>query len=1646
MTHFTPLRLFCISTFPASLSPISFSFPLFFFFLIDSEFNIKDQYSGSVSDACVSGADAVCLLSCGSLVIVSPPSQRSGMESRFEVSSSSRNQVSRAEPPSTYAVKHALNTPIQSVFSSSGADPKVLVCTKDQRIVWLDVYSGKATNSVRVNSNVISVSQANNTTNAVIVMENGHVSVLQPQQDGEQCIVDKVSTFLPVGAKTSVLAYSHPLKRFLYVLGDTLVTYSPFTGRHLLSSVPHHLPEEQIGEVALLYALQCSSVVVVGTSLGAVSAVHWKQRAAQRIVYSAVHHAACAVSAIATSESEKTLATGGSDGSVVFVDFATGSPIGSVRFDDGAAVRDIFFSSEEQCLVATESGQVYSIVLGSENTKVQSTLIGSVIPENATVSHEHVVVCLAPGGKAIYSSSASSKQVVRHSITTTDEGNFQLQKEAVVRAHSMSVTSIVRTNAGRNIITRGRDGAVKVWTLLENGSLDLFSSFTDSHASLEGGQGHLLAASSDCTYLSVASESSVLVWFSNSHSERPLTVEQSMEEELSGQVDFDKKENVPLCHVDKAAPLANRKIGSSQEDEVETSNEIETEIRRVREQLHDMLEHNNAATDLEKMDHSEFCIDTEMQEELSHSTQSRVNMEIAAIEKERLANLKQCDEIRNECVESLSTRQIAIVGLLEKDRKVHNFPLRRETTPSESVLKKVHFLRRMEKREETWMKDVHGLDHGDVSDHESVAEPDVEPFEASSIAEASNRKYLSSITKEGPLAELLYHPMACHTSLKKRTQCLLLMQYVRYVKSQCNAKIEACRNKKLCELDKINEKVSRIISLEEDVWKLSCFEQEWQDKETARKEKLDAKKAEADLLKQMSFIERRMWEKKKAQREAEENRQNEEMSDADRDAQVRDIEKAKEDEREAARVTYMQRVREENVMYSLEAEERTEETDALDKDGSTATLKRNGVASPNGDDFSGEGASEEETAAQRALMDMMGGTLEVDAEKNALEESILREEWMDEIPESEMTDEQKQKYAVVQRKEQYLLNEKTAQLKTTTTELKKLKSEVVDNLKQFDKNLAALMSERINAQNTIYEAELLTLRIVNVLLLEQHNQASIELVESTVETIEQQSVSLVEDLDRLRGKFEKENKVVDELRMEEKAMDKKDNFRRDFVDGGSGLLDILFKLYKSRVKKKGTTSRAKTYVGGVRIISPPAAPAGRIGSKARGRRSPQASEETAEQRIRREVKNNYANLTDADLADYEGIPPAVWSRLMDRRQQRMDLEIESSIQAARVAETHERLTQLEAQISSLKQKASRVGEEKANSLASWKKRAIDSEVLVYIPHGLIEVEEGPIITDSSDAILINRDEVQKWNGYIFKDADNRITTLTDMYRVSRDIDMLAWKAQRAQLDFEDAQAITKQLQLLRVTKSLQNLIKAGGYDSRQAAERDGIEKKIEWLEHLSLNDDEAKKKRLKKVRQTYQKQVRENKRLEHECGILESQLKEKRSICYPDEKKQQFQIQLGSTSSSSPNRRSGSAGEVDVDFSGYEGKHGHALTSRSAVPTLSFDNITEALETWSPRSARIQSERKQRPQLPLSARNSSGRSPKKVSRKVALKSSRRIHRVMQERKLHDIVTAQANDINLLRSERDRLRSRTFPSFPSVASGPSHFEGVKLPPI
>lgn len=162
--------------------------------------------------------------------------------------------------------------------------------------------------------------------------------------------------------------------------------------------------------------------------------------------------------------------------------------------------------------------------------------------------------------------------------------------------------------------------------------------------------------------------------------------------------------------------------------------------------------------------------------------------------------------------------------------------------------------------------------------------------------------------------------------------------------------------------------------------------------------------------------------------------------------------------------------------------------------------------------------------------------------------------------------------------------------------------------------------------------------------------------------------------------------------------------------------------------------------------------------------------------------------------------------------------------------------------------------------------------------GLVEIEESPVVTDLVNCVMVDRQSVEKLNEKIIKIGTENVEFLKEMMRSRNGINALQWERKRLELTLQDAEDLTKELQLLRVTKSLQGLIKAGGHDSRAAAEVSVMERKVEHLAAITKEETAEKKRRLAQYRVKIRQQGMENQRLDRTIRKLQALVKERQQL------------------------------------------------------------------------------------------------------------------------------------------------------------------------
>ena len=215
-----------------------------------------------------------------------------------------------------------------------------------------------------------------------------------------------------------------------------------------------------------------------------------------------------------------------------------------------------------------------------------------------------------------------------------------------------------------------------------------------------------------------------------------------------------------------------------------------------------------------------------------------------------------------------------------------------------------------------------------------------------------------------------------------------------------------------------------------------------------------------------------------------------------------------------------------------------------------------------------------------------------------------------------------------------------------------------------------------------------------------------------------------------------------------------------------------------------------------------------------------------------EILSRYGDLSEQDRP--EEVSSEVWSRFAVRRKHLIEKEIEVAKAGAVHSEMQRHLALLEAGDAALQSEIRQLTFSKSELAESRVVALLNSELFLRVPQGLVEIVEAPVVTDLRDSLLVQRDIVEDLNGVIVGLGNEKVAMLSDMAESKKGISQLLWKQKSLQLEHKDCMDTTTELQLLRVTKSLQSLIKAGGHDTQTAAEFSRLERKIEFLVKVSL--------------------------------------------------------------------------------------------------------------------------------------------------------------------------------------------------------------------
>eukprot|EP01041_Mallomonas_annulata_P002914 gene2914-5721_t len=926
------------------------------------------------------------------------------------------------------------------------------------------------------------------------------------------------------------------------------------------------------------------------------------------------------------------------------------------------------------------------------------------------------------------------------------------------------------------------------------------------------------------------------------------------------------------------------------------SSELRSSVQDLCARLGVLLQRNEVAQELEKMDRAEFVVDLKGKEELLQKIDNQEQSLRQEFESKNYKNELIAARIRSICWDIMETHSRRLLTLQpEVSGQVYlpSYAVKRYTERQLRDLDRVCRLRATEMKAQRfhgggtvnrtanaayrvgWTTSLQGCPNttswvvndalhwpcADVVDallrkeRQDTEIPKLSDKKEANVSAPSEGADDDDDTSTGSLDlfeqefdernvfNLLYPPVAIRTQIQKRTQIVLLNEVVRLIKIKFNEHFEKLASEKedvIASIESRNARINEILS--ELHIQESYFQPKWDDVEIAG----------SSIVVSDSEVSCRPYETEMA----------------------RAIRLAEEQERKLR---------------------------AAEKD--------------------------KENVKALALDEMMYGTLEVKRDVFAEASALKKPVWMTEMRLEDMSEVQRKEVDDFEAKYKVLQEEQVKYRKSLELELKRLKGEVQDISKAFDEKLLSMARLRMLVQKEILSQELIMARLSVTMVKREQLWASLKSTEQSIDEMRRLRNEVRSKIDKFSGQVEEEKQRLLTLQEEEKSMDR--TFKRDLQTLCTGIsfdqenLKVFTQLYRMRQyadedllendgdagddtmsasgrhnrsskmassggkKKRGSlrrSSQANTHSQGSRMSKSRMKASSGMGSKQSTGMGPLQQAAQALKNTDESVQNLrdpfYATIVnqekakkiadsqiplllplslEADCPEGFSVDQFTWSKLQELRTARIQKEIAVKRLSQLYGDLKKKFDQLTAGEDALVQQIDTLKANREATLHRLSELERNIEIVVAVRQGQEEVDRDAVVADYSDALLLPTEVVNKYNSRIYELGKDKTGVLSRMKQFRRKINLVDWEARHLRLQSYHLEEYFTDLQLLRITRELQQVIR-DGTDADQSKSR--LEKSTNRKEFL-IKDSENKLTKLQRTVDGLRRQL-EDRRMENE--------------------------------------------------------------------------------------------------------------------------------------------------------------------------------------
>ncbi|XP_007479121.1 cilia- and flagella-associated protein 43 isoform X2 [Monodelphis domestica] len=493
-------------------------------------------------------------------------------------------------------------------------------------------------------------------------------------------------------------------------------------------------------------------------------------------------------------------------------------------------------------------------------------------------------------------------------------------------------------------------------------------------------------------------------------------------------------------------------------------------------------------------------------------------------------------------------------------------------------------------------------------------------------------------------------------------------------------------------------------------------------------------------------------------------------------------------------------------------------------------------------------------ARQRALMDMMGGVLQVK------KEDILKME----IPppaftlksDAVWTEDERKQFKEYEKKVKDLNDEREKYKKSLDAELKRLQTSVYDTTQTFDKILKRLFGKKVKCDMVINQEEL-KIAIISFSLLIDEELLTRELeLNSFLERKQSEKIRTYDDIYNAREKLDAYRETYDILIAEDKVLER--GFKKEFSELPTSLVETLYKMFKRRPRQH----KQKRPEGGQRF-TPYDDEQGFI----------HLHQENLTQLMKamKELDNPH-NMP-------EGLELSVWNNFCALRRSKVENEQKVKQKALVLLEMQTFLRKrtedddkVQADIEKCLQEIHLLQEEKMNY-------QLNSTIQILITQGQVELENFHFVLDFTDSILINRVLIEDINSIVRTQGQKKIASMIESKNFHNGITQIEWEHKKMEMEMEDLNQKAWDIQILFLSKERQKFLKEANYEILVGHEIFIMEQTLANMEKTHKREVDYFKKLLKQLGKCRNKEDAANFTLSCELRNEMVSLCERREIC-----------------------------------------------------------------------------------------------------------------------------------------------------------------------